>query len=319
MAPTRSYRAFLKAYPEKLKPQPTPLLRLPGELRNRIYEYALTNENGLYYTKKHFNAGPRNSKPSKLALHTKELHKPKLVMADPVWDNLDIYSCSEVSWINSDYYDELKRSYTEDFNQLKYVCRQLYSETAGLELKYNDLILSAKWNLLSKLTQSFAEFPVSGTVSLRKVILRGPLDPIKKLLKLDEFCKQQPHITVHYQIVQLQYTTFVEDLMAMGLALNLVLRGVDLSHLLPHLLPQSVSPLSLLMEYQNMVVRISGSLPLGEITPLRAGNLKFWPGENLQTDHCKFEITDYATWYSIDDAMLGLWINSAMDWIRNGI
>lgn len=78
---------------------PSALLSLPPELRNRIFAYTLTSRTQIL-----------QYAPSPKANH----HRP--VFSDP--------SSSHP---------------TRDFNQLKYVCRQLYLETAGLEIKYNAL------------------------------------------------------------------------------------------------------------------------------------------------------------------------------------
>ncbi|KAI4953036.1 hypothetical protein J4E86_006575 [Alternaria arbusti] len=80
----------------------SPLLKLPGELRNKIYELAL-------------------SSPSPLYLHSPEA--PRQVVRHS--ENLGALGTPS----------PVKR-YVE-FNMLKYVNRQLYSETAGLDFKYN--------------------------------------------------------------------------------------------------------------------------------------------------------------------------------------
>ncbi|KAI4607599.1 hypothetical protein J4E83_009496 [Alternaria metachromatica] len=80
----------------------SPLLKLPGELRNKIYELVLTS-------------------PSPLYLHSPEA--PRQVVRHS--ENLGALGTPS----------PVKR-YVE-FNMLKYVNRQLYSETAGLDFKYN--------------------------------------------------------------------------------------------------------------------------------------------------------------------------------------
>ncbi|KAJ4301689.1 hypothetical protein N0V90_003782 [Kalmusia sp. IMI 367209] len=75
----------------------SPFLALPGELRNRIIQYALTSPSQTLYYNHHHD-------------HAHSNHKP--LFTGPTG---------------------------REFNQLKYVCRQLYAETAGLEIKYNTL------------------------------------------------------------------------------------------------------------------------------------------------------------------------------------
>ncbi|KAI4640031.1 hypothetical protein J4E93_008831 [Alternaria ventricosa] len=77
----------------------SPLLRLPAELRNTIYELTLTASRSLHH------------------------HKPDAAGKKPYF-----YLRDDKSPV--------------DYNQLKYANKQLYAETAGLELKFNDITFS---------------------------------------------------------------------------------------------------------------------------------------------------------------------------------
>jgi hypothetical protein len=84
------------------------LLELPAELRNTICQFALTHSKSLHYYNPE-NVGDR----------------PYLYLRD----------------IPSQQVDDKK---PVEYNQLKYVNKQLYAETAGLELKHNDITLSER-------------------------------------------------------------------------------------------------------------------------------------------------------------------------------
>ena len=81
----------------------SPLLDLPAELRNTIYGLALTHSKPLHYRK------PKGD-GDKSYLYLPEAPSQQVHDQKPV-----------------------------EYNQLKYVNKQLYAETAGLELKFNDI------------------------------------------------------------------------------------------------------------------------------------------------------------------------------------
>ncbi|KAI4667099.1 uncharacterized protein J4E79_001783 [Alternaria viburni] len=82
------------------------LLDLPAELRNTIYQLALTHSEPLHYRM------PKDGED-----------KPYLYHREAPFQQGDDEKLVE-------------------YNQLKYVNKQLYAETAGLELKFNDVTLS---------------------------------------------------------------------------------------------------------------------------------------------------------------------------------
>jgi hypothetical protein len=93
----------------------SPLLRLPGELRNRIFEFALTAPRSLIVY-------IGNSTRPVLYLPADEDHPE---VAIPYITTPD----QQVSYDHGCY----------SYNQLKLVNKQLYQETKGLELKFNSL------------------------------------------------------------------------------------------------------------------------------------------------------------------------------------
>jgi hypothetical protein len=97
----------------RIKEQPqSPLLRLPAELRNRIYEYALTAKGDLMY----MFWGTDHKSIICDSAHDADSSRPVSVGAT-------------------------------EFNQLKYVCLKLYAETAALELRLNTLNIHGQYHL----------------------------------------------------------------------------------------------------------------------------------------------------------------------------
>jgi hypothetical protein len=146
----------------------SPLLLLPGELRNRIYGYAFATESGIEY-----NAGPR----------------PQFV---PRGDDTIV-----------------------ELNQLQYTCRQLYEETAGLEVKVNQVNFAGKQHN-SGLAERFLEFISTCTPKkvdwLRNVTLDLPDNRVEEwgftldmlleqkhtMVSLGDFCHKHPLVHVRY-------------------------------------------------------------------------------------------------------------------------
>jgi hypothetical protein len=108
-------------------------LRLPAELRNLIYEYALTADtHQLYYR----DAMASKSVPTEIT----ENINGKLTTRKTTYDKrvVTLYESASADGVKLC----LGSTTTTDFNQLKYVCKQLYSETKRLPLQYNDVIFA---------------------------------------------------------------------------------------------------------------------------------------------------------------------------------
>jgi hypothetical protein len=159
-------------------PQPQ-LLHLPGEVRNKIYKYALdTGSRGLYLLK-------GRGGPERVGDHTLRL----------------------------------------GHNQLKYTCRQLYHETADVELKYNNVNFDSrtryKWderipqafdNLLTilannSLSQKHVNLYSHPFECRRPSLSREDIDQtnvIDRFPYIDDICLQYPTITVNVIFSQLK-------------------------------------------------------------------------------------------------------------------
>lgn len=185
----------LECKPHSLRLRPileqpnSPLLCLPGELRNRIYGYTLEYELG--YIVYQYNTG---------------------------YSLVGLPAVRKSSFVGefSGFYDDEDK----EFNQLKYVCRQLHTETACLELKFNSIDfrgdLDAK-KAFRRPAQLFTEFlkecaPTKASwLSRVELELGGPVitsftrsaAPLESSVTLEivaDFCRMHPQCKVKYHI-----------------------------------------------------------------------------------------------------------------------
>src|SRR5262245_18329198 len=100
----------------------SPLLALAGEIRNNIYDYALTE-------------------PHPITHYVTPSGHSRFLRCDAVLD-------TDKSYLIGDFFDlerhaqfimQVEGVAAQECNQLKYVCRQLRYETLGYELKCNDI------------------------------------------------------------------------------------------------------------------------------------------------------------------------------------
>jgi hypothetical protein len=166
----------------RIKEQPqSPLLRLPAELRNRIYEYALTAKGDLMY----MFWGTDHKSIICDSAHDADSSRPVSVGAT-------------------------------EFNQLKYVCLKLYAETAAIELKLNALNVHGQYDLpvtrpaygfscfVQQLSPSkhawLAHVVLELTASnwpkndLSRLLMEGP----SSFIEIAKFCVKNPQIKVDY-------------------------------------------------------------------------------------------------------------------------
>ncbi|KAH4068847.1 hypothetical protein HBH98_077440 [Parastagonospora nodorum] len=194
---------------------PTPLLlALPAEIRNLIYEFALTRDE----VRVHWVTGT-----TRLRL------KPELrVSSNP----------------------------KASINQLKFVSRQLYQETAGTELKYNRVVFDDSSPSAS--TKRFFRFVTSCSAPklqwLRQVVIEEKSnkedestmdwvrDNVHSILTLLDFCSKNPQITVLYRIPRFQIFCSIPEhnecyhglqFLHTGIFLALAFHGKDYLSLVP--------------------------------------------------------------------------------------
>jgi hypothetical protein len=101
-----------------------------------------------------------------------------------------------------------------EFNQLKYVCRQLYAETAGIELKFNNLSIRQESDLAGTFGTRFQTFmrhfePRIQWLSGAPIVLEGSRDArdfdndesfhpctADVMIRTIAFCKSNPKVNV---------------------------------------------------------------------------------------------------------------------------
>jgi len=195
-----------------------PLLRLPGELRNRIYEYALQTDDDDDGLK--FDSGVRSYEG---------------VSRDDGFDGHNIPRFIPYGVSRSNCKDHL--------NQLKLTCRQLYKETAGLELQVNRVQFLTHWSDKFGPGQLFLTFIRSCAANKRGCFrdislwasthrqvpkLSQSLESKDVMFELAEYCRQHPQVNINYAVPYLDTHNLWIDVVAQGLFLSLVIDEEDL-------------------------------------------------------------------------------------------
>jgi hypothetical protein len=187
---------------------PSAFLRLPGEIRNKICQYALTS------------ATPIEHLPG-----YRTVCGPQFI----------------------DRSQDTPKGRSLQFNSLKLVCKQLHAETAGLEIQFNCTIFTPSAGYSKPAEQCFFDFVASMTLKkldwLSTVIIAtevkclGPsvrdLPNLPYLSALVAFAKHHPTTDVRYQFVNFQFSR--DNLyswlsfMYVGVALMIALKGMSIS------------------------------------------------------------------------------------------
>jgi hypothetical protein len=106
------------------------LLTLPGDVRSRIMEYALTSSAPLHLVSP-LKTAPKGAVRPFSAVMAARLCAKRPILVDPQSETGD----------------------GVEFNQIKYVCSQLKAETAGHELRFNDIIIAGEDSTCKQLLQ----------------------------------------------------------------------------------------------------------------------------------------------------------------------
>lgn len=127
----------------------SPLFRLPRELRDQIYQYALYNANGLLYQTCSDGVGRLCRRPRASSIRT-----------------------AIITWLHRCSFRQMGRKYKGhaiENNQLKYVCRRLYDETKGLDLHYNLIVFqdAVAMNALEQCTFLLRRCPTVHAVAIK--------------------------------------------------------------------------------------------------------------------------------------------------------
>ncbi|KAF1831076.1 hypothetical protein BDW02DRAFT_650155 [Decorospora gaudefroyi] len=257
----------LKLQPILWQPD-SPLLRLPRELRDHIVNYILTPEDGLLFQ----------------------------------WGGVDERSY----FIKLAIREDEGRQDSDEFNQVKFACRQLYAETACIELHFNETHFSDAQHPelgpsvrfqefieqcaplhVSKITQVTLDIKYDAEVDLPQDMIMRQTHELQPIV---DFCQKNPHMTVNYMIV-----SFVDALdgnwsrwypqdgcpsdplcfMATGIWLVYLFRGISLRGLVSDF----VSMIDTWCNLPSSVVEKTQIV-------LDVPNLRLWPWERRT---CKFD------------------------------
>lgn len=287
------------------------LLTLPAEIRNRIYQYALSNKQlSLVLPLGWVMFGePIPPTHAKLAIH-----RPIFIDADSV----------EIM----------------EFNQLKFVCRQLYAEAAGLELKYNDIaitqhywsseyMVSEQFRQLAEQVKAKTHWLTGVTVTLDDMSPRcgdyGHVNQYsdhfptiaEEIARLASWCRD--NASVQIDVVLSGLTLFhhcdscLRSFMLIGVAMTRMLTNIDISDILPR---QEQRDIPIII---NLMTRFW--LDTVDINELRAPNLRWRVGPtDFDEDAVKKQIDVIAEYRpEWKDLMEKTWVDQARRWVQQGL
>jgi hypothetical protein len=220
---------------------PCLLFRLPQEIRDQIYLYALYKEDGIYYETCRDGMNRLCREPRALSLQNTIAR----------W----FYRCSL----------RRKRSgHTRENNQLKYVCKRLYSETKELDILYNLVVFkdATKTDALERCT-----FLLTRCLALREVAIRCSIQTFQNNYVKQEFSTMVRHCRTHFNVlvrIHIPYWSQADP--------NFVLTGLHfLSTLRADSLPVAQFARSILISYRPDSHPIHAEIP---------SNIRIFPNED---------------------------------------
>jgi hypothetical protein len=157
------------------------LFRLPQELRDQIYRYALYNEDGLYY---------QTCRNGLSRLYKRPSTPPRSTI---------------VRWFHRFTLRTKRKGYTRENNQLKYVCRRLYDETKELDMLHNLVIFqdAANKDALEQCTFLLHRCP-----ALREVAIKCSLPTFRTNYMKQEFATIVKYCETHVNILVKIYVPY---------------------------------------------------------------------------------------------------------------
>ncbi len=274
-----------------------PFLQLP-EIRNRIYEYALSANFGLVFF-------PRSN----------------YVYSQSNSNGLKPLFCEHGQQHNPD----------NEFNKLKYVCRQICKETSCLEFSVNTITFSGPGvenKSLWSPARAFAEFLQECTPSNVRRLSDVTLVLLADFEKRDLIPGEDPvqfepsgsfEVIVRFcqRYLQMQVNYFFQDFdlgqrplvytMMQGTFFKLALRHEDLREFLPSIVRRS-----------NMMAYAERWASKRCVELLRVPNLQFHPGQLPEDDVLEEYLKDLSRLGLTDDE-ISRWFNIMKDWRDNEI
>lgn len=151
------------------------LFRLPQELRDQIYVYALYKEDGLHY-QAFSNGSSRLCRDSRSAPSQSTIAR----------------------WFHRCSLHRKRKGYARENNQLKYVCKRLYNETKELDMLHNLVIFkdSASKDALEQCTFLLRRCP-----ALREVAIKCSQPTFRTNYRKHEFAAIVRHCQIHVNVL----------------------------------------------------------------------------------------------------------------------
>jgi hypothetical protein len=298
------------------------LSMLPAEIRNTIYELALTAPEPLR-------------------------------CFDPVlWDEYNPTNKRHYLYLRAtptDALDELAFEFdTVEYNQLKYVSKEVYAETVGLELKYNEITLrvSRKNGYASSfllLNRWLSSIPVTKrswiktiniTIETMGRCVEGGPEDADTLTCLTRLCNDNPSMRVKYYLPmwRIKVPTFhnsdltkchplwtaptVSDFITYAVDVYSYIRGVGFEKLYPGIDTKSAHTREIWRPYRTLCFDQPVYPP-----DMQAKNLTYFPNvpKGTELPIIKKDITWAAHGEVVPEAEQWIGYKYAKDWVENGI
>ncbi|KAF1944323.1 hypothetical protein EJ02DRAFT_98719 [Clathrospora elynae] len=173
----------------------------------------------------------------------------------------------------------------QEFNQIKYVCRQLYAETAGLEAKYNMIYVHGSFPRGKGPAQKFSEFLATCSrprVSwFRNVLLSTSshynmdsfIEPANFLFAIADFCRNNPDAAVVYSPRAFDSRS--------RKVYTFVLMGVYLTMAVRNKIPSCHIPMRKIQSHEGYMRSARQWTDKQGIARMDVPNLRFWPAVEL--------------------------------------
>jgi hypothetical protein len=277
------------------------LMGLPAELRNKIYELVLTAPDGLRIWSAPNSSGRSRSRP-----------KPRLV-----------------EHCNQDH----------DFNQLKFVSRQIYKECAGLEVKFKNITfdhirpqasMHRFLKFANQCTNARRNWPTHITIKEKVSKKDGDITlwlshNMTIIIDLLELCIANPSLNVSVEVPGWAYDVGRDDLSAYRLLMGSVpLETMFRAKNLAGMVPESGD--CTFFYYDEWVTKLSGKhkATVKALGP-RAPNLRFCPAPG-ELDEILFREKAIASWHEVADDphilphdAVDRWVECVRFWLSNGV
>jgi hypothetical protein len=318
-----------------------PFLQLPPELRNHVYSFALQSQTGTLRLACSGHT-PASHRKSWTRDYIPQLIKPlkSMYLHENDYGNTyhPYHQVAPLTLIPHPL-DTPKLSLRRrpEFNQLKYVCRSLYDETAGFEIHYNEIIIAQKryrdQDIMVQYHLLLSHLSASRLTWLRTITLvkhtglphyyQGYFGTLYDFLTPKRFedlqdlcalCKRLPNVNIK---VVLPGFTYHKDGQGRASAAKFLFYGA-LAILLLRDAEQSVGWNGIV--YRKMEERARALLQERDVGSWRARNLRFFTELNVFDDE-EFRrlVRVDSKWLYIEGfGDMEVWVKRAKAWVEEG-